>query len=111
MVLCSKLPAHGRRQECLLCLFSVIVLDNDFPDGTEVVITAGNENNNPRMWNNEAAIENGVSEFLDLRIDGCSGRTKPFSVTITIRTSSVAPMPDQIATYSNAITITDEPSI
>lgn len=109
IVLCSKLPTHGRRKECLTSLFSVIVLDNEIPNGTEVVITAGNEENcNPRMWNNKAPIENGVAEFLDLCFDGCSGRIKPFSVTITIRASTTASMPDQIATYSNAINVTDE---
>lgn len=107
MILCSTLPTHWRSNKSLPCAFKVIALDYDIPDGTEVVITAGNdENYNPELRNNTALIKHGVAKFNDLRFVGRSGRGKSFSVTITIRASSVVAMPDQIATYSKAIKVT-----
>lgn len=110
MILCSTLPTHWRSNKSLPCAFKVIALDYDIPDGTEVVITAGNdENYNPELRNNTALIKNGVAKFNDLRFVGRSGRGKSFSVTITIRASTIVttmPIPDQIATYNKAIKVT-----
>lgn len=109
MILCSSLPTHWRSNKSLPCAFKVIALDYDIPDGTEVIISAGNDENfNPELRNNTALIKNGVAKFNDLRFVGRSGRGKSFSVTITIRASSI-PMiaiPDQIATYCKAIKVT-----
>lgn len=111
MILCSTLPTHWRSNKSLPCAFKVIALDYDIPDGTEVVITAGNDENwNPELRNNTALIKNGVAKFNDLRFVGRSGRGKSFSVTITIRASTIigTPIPifDQIATYNKAIKVT-----
>lgn len=110
MILCSTLPTHWRSNKSLPCAFKVIALDYEIPDGTEVVITAGNdENYNPELRNNTALIKNGVAKFNDLRFVGRSGRGKSFSVTISIRCSTIAlpiPIPDQIATYNKAIKVT-----
>lgn len=109
MILCSSLPTHWRSNKSLPCAFKVIALDYDIPDGTEVIITAGNdENYNPELRNNTALIKNGVAKFNDLRFVGRSGRGKSFSVTITIRSSSIpiVGIPDQIATYNKAIKVT-----
>lgn len=87
----------------------MIALDCDIPDGTEVIIAAGNDENfNPELKNNTAQMKGGVAKFNDLRFVGRSGRGKSFSVTITIR-ASITPMqmiPDQIATYNKAIKVT-----
>lgn len=111
MILCSTLPTHWRSNKSLPCAFKVVALDSDIPDGTEVLITAGNDENcTPELRNNSALIKNGVAKFNDLRFVGRSGRGKSFSVTITIRAStSTIPMvsiPDQVATYSKAIKVT-----
>ena len=111
MILCSALPIHWRSNKSLPCAFKVIALDYDIPDGTEVIITAGNdENYNPELRNNTALIKNGVAKFNDLRFVGRSGRGKSFSVTITIRASTIIgtpiPIPDQIATYNKTIKVT-----
>lgn len=114
MILCSTLPTHWRSNKSLPCPFRVVALDYDIPDGTEVVITAGNdENYNPELRNNTAPMKNGVAKFSDLRFVGRSGRGKSFSVTITIRASQnnlandyMRFIPDQIATYNKAIKVT-----
>lgn len=109
MILCSTLPTHWRSNKSLPCAFKVIALDYDIPDGTEVVISAGNDENcTPELRNNTALIKNGVAKFNDLRFVGRSGRGKSFSVTITIRASIIpmASIPDQIATYNKAIKVT-----
>lgn len=109
MILCSTLPTHWRSNKSLPCAFKVITLDYEVPDGTEVIISAGNdENYNPELRNNVALIKNGVAKFNDLRFVGRSGRGKSFSVTITVRTSVIpmCAMPDQIATYTKAIKVT-----
>lgn len=107
LILCTALPAHWRSNKCLPYAFNVIALDPEIPDGTEVLITAGNNTNNKaELRNNATIIKNGVAEFKDLRFVGRSGRGQSFSITITIRTSMISAMPDQIAIYSNAIKVT-----
>lgn len=109
MILCSTLPTHWRSNKSLPCAFKVIALDYEIPDGTEVIISAGNdENYNPELRNNVAPIKNGVAKFNDLRFVGRSGRGKSFSIIITIRASAIPMigMSDQIATYSKAIKVT-----
>lgn len=109
MIFCSALPLHWRSNKSLPEAFKVIALDCDIPDGTEVIIAAGNDENfNPELKNNTAQMKGGVAKFNDLRFVGRSGRGKSFSVTITIR-ASITPMhmiPDQIATYNKAIKVT-----
>lgn len=108
MIFCSILPSHWRSNKSLPCAFKVIALD-EIPDGTEVIIAAGNDENfNPELRNNTAILKSGVAKFNDLRFVGRSGRGKSFSVTITIR-ASVTPLcsiPDQVATYNKAIKVT-----
>lgn len=107
MILCSSLPTHWRSNKSLPCAFKVIALDYDIPDGTEVVISAGNDEHcTPELKNNIAIIKNGVAKFNDLRFVGRSGRGKTFTVIITIRASIVPSIPDQIATYNKAIKVT-----
>lgn len=114
MILCSALPTHWRSNKSLPGQFRVVALDYDIPDGTEVVITAGNDENfNPELRNNTAPMKNGVAKFSDLRFVGRSGRGKSFSVTITVRASQnnmatdyMRFIPDQIATYNKAIKVT-----
>lgn len=109
MIFCSTLPSHWRSNKSLPCAFKVIALDYDIPDGTEVIIAAGNdENYNPELRNNTAVMKNGIAKFNDLRFVGRSGRGKSFSVTITIRASlsHISSIPDQIATYNKAIKVT-----
>lgn len=43
MIFCSSLPTHWRSNKSLPCAFKVIALDCDIPDGTEVIIAAGND--------------------------------------------------------------------
>lgn len=109
MIFCSILPSHWRSNKSLPCAFKVIALDYEIPDGTEVIIAAGNDENfNPELRNNTAQLKSGVAKFNDLRFVGRSGRGKSFSVTITIR-ASITPMgsiPDQVATYNKAIKVT-----
>lgn len=109
MIFCSTLPSHWRSNKSLPCAFKVIALDCDIPDGTEVIIAAGNDENcMPEMKNNTSQLKGGVAKFNDLRFVGRSGRGKTFSVTITIRASIAAMhmIPDQIATYNKAIKVT-----
>lgn len=110
LILCTLLPTHWRSNKRLACTFKVITLDPDIPNGTEVVVTAGNQiNDHAELYNNTALIKNSIAEFHDLRFVGDgSGRGKLFSITITIRTSMVSAMPDQIAIYSNAIKISKD---
>lgn len=113
LIFCSTLPPHWRSNKSLPCAFKVIALDYDIPDGTEVVINAGNDENCiPELKNNIAQMKGGVAKFNDLRFVGRSGRGKQFMVTITIRASITTShphmqmIPDQIATYNKAIKVT-----
>lgn len=108
VIFCSPLPNHWRSNKSLQTGFRVVVLD-EIPDGTEVVIKAGNDENYcPELRNNISSIKSGVAKFNDLRFVGRSGRGKSFSITITIRSSllPVCPIPDQVATYNKAIKVT-----
>lgn len=113
MIFCSALPSHWRSNKSLPCPFKVIALDSDIPDGTEVIVSAGNDGNweNDKanhLKNNTSHLKDGVAEFNDMRFVGRSGRGKSFTVTITIRASITAMevIPDQVATYNKAIRVT-----
>lgn len=100
-ILCSTLPNHWRSNKSLPCAFKVVALD-DIPDGTQVTIAAGNDENSfGELRNCMAVMKNQVAKFNDLRFVGRSGRGKSFSITITISS-----YPCQIATYTKAIKVT-----
>lgn len=109
-ILCSTLPTHWRSNKGLPVPFKVVTLD-EIPDGTEVVVKAGNdENPSAELKNGSAHMKNGVAKFNDLRFVGRSGRGKTLTITITIRasvtSSPICYTPDQVATYSKAIKVT-----
>lgn len=114
-IFCSALPSHWRCHKQLLNTFKVIVLDSDIPDGTEVLIAAGNGNVGKfcsHLKNNTAQLKDGVAEFHNLRFAESSGRCSTFQLTITILASistanaNMQMIPDQIAIVDNAIKIT-----
>ncbi|MGH0167736.1 UNVERIFIED_CONTAM: hypothetical protein FKN15_053003 [Acipenser sinensis] len=99
--LCSVLPTHWRCNKTLPIAFKVVGL-GDVPDGTLVMVMAGNdENYSAELRNATAAMKNQVARFNDLRFVGRSGRGKSFTLTITVFTN-----PPQVATYHRAIKIT-----
>ena len=119
---CSVLPSHWRCNKTLPVPFKVLSL-SDIPDGTKVVLTAGNDENcAAEVRNNSASMKNQVARFNDLRFVGRSGRGmsntcscvcasmchcmcctagKMLTVSITVATD-----PPQTATYSHAIKVT-----
>lgn len=128
-IFCTPLPNHWRSNKSLPNVFRVVILD-DIEDGTEVVVSAGNDENYAgELRNAKAFMKNGVAKFNDLRFVGRSGRGersyirleiandlvgvgilrkiffyfagKSFSLTIQIKT-----WPYQIATYNKAIKVT-----
>ena len=71
---CSVLPSHWRCNKTLPVPFKVLSL-SDIPDGTKVILTAGNdENSAAEVRNNSASMKNQVARFNDLRFVGRSGR-------------------------------------
>lgn len=100
-ILCTSLPNHWRSNKSLPLHFKVVALD-DIPDGTQVTVAAGNDENSfGELKNSVAVMKNQVAKFQDLRFVGRSGRGKSFSITITISS-----YPCQIATYPKAIKVT-----
>ncbi|KAL5457631.1 hypothetical protein EMCRGX_G034912 [Ephydatia muelleri] len=98
---CTILPSHWRCNKTLPVPFKVISL-SDLPDGTKVILTAGNDENCAAdLRNATASFKNQVARFNDLRFVGRSGRGKMLTVTITVLTS-----PAQYATYAHAIKVT-----
>ena len=73
---CSVLPSHWRSNKTLPVAFKVVAL-GEVPDGTKVVIKAGNDENcSAELRNNVAYMKNQVAKFNDLRFVGRSGRGK-----------------------------------
>lgn len=71
---CTILPSHWRCNKTLPVPFKVLSL-SDVPDGTKVVLTAGNdENSAAELRNATATFKNQVARFNDLRFVGRSGR-------------------------------------
>ncbi|KAK2710603.1 runt-related transcription factor 1-like [Artemia franciscana] len=100
-VVCSALPSHWRSNKTLPNVFRVIVL-SPVEDGTQVYLSAGNDENwSAELRNAISTIQGGVAKFQDLRFIGRSGRGKSFTITITVGTS-----PPLVTTYSKAIKIT-----
>ena len=72
--LCSKLPDHWRANKTLPGAFKVFAM-SDVPDGTNVSIKAGNDENYcAELRNNHTIMKNSVAKFNDLRFVGRSGR-------------------------------------
>jgi hypothetical protein len=72
------------------------------PDGTQVTVFAGNDEEfSAELRNNTTTFKNNVARFNDLRFIGRSGRGKTFNLTLMIATN-----PPQIAIYHRAIKIT-----
>ncbi|GAU93502.1 hypothetical protein RvY_05433 [Ramazzottius varieornatus] len=100
-ILCSKLPSHWRQNKALPIAFRIVVME-DVPDGTEVSIHAGNDENcTAELRHSLTQTKNKVARFNDLRFVGRSGRGKKFTLSIIVKSS-----PPQIGTYPNAIKVT-----
>ncbi|KAI6653352.1 Runt-related transcription factor 3-like isoform X2 [Oopsacas minuta] len=98
---CTVLPSHWRSNKTLPVPFKVVAV-GEIPDGTKVIITAGNDENFAgELRNPTATMKNNVARFNDLRFVGRSGRGKSFSLLITVGTQ-----PPQYATYTHAIKVT-----
>jgi len=75
-IVCTILPSHWRCNKTLPVPFKVLSL-SDVPDGTKVILTAGNdENSAAELRNATATFKNQVARFNDLRFVGRSGRGK-----------------------------------
>ncbi|CAG5112982.1 Oidioi.mRNA.OKI2018_I69.chr2.g7136.t1.cds [Oikopleura dioica] len=100
---CTQLPVHWRKNKSLPAPFKIVALDPiTVPDGTQVTIYAGNdEEYSAELRNNTTTFKNNVARFNDLRFIGRSGRGKTFNLTLMIATN-----PPQIAVYHRAIKIT-----
>jgi runt-related transcription factor len=73
-LICSALPSHWRQNKTLPVAFKVISLA-EVPDGTPVIIRAGNDENCcAELRNNSTQMKNQVAKFNDLRFVGRSGR-------------------------------------
>ncbi|OQV24333.1 putative Protein lozenge [Hypsibius exemplaris] len=100
-ILCSKLPSHWRQNKALPTAFRIVLVD-EVPDGTEVSIHAGNDENcSAELRHCLTQFKNKVARFNDLRFVGRSGRGKKFTLSIIVRSH-----PPQIGTYPNAIKVT-----
>lgn len=81
-IVCSVLPEHWRSNKILASVFKVTSLD-EVKDGTQVTISAGNdENQSAELRHNVAYMKNRVAVFNELRFIGKSGRG---SFTLTLR--------------------------
>ena len=77
---CSVLPSHWRSNKTLPVAFKVVAL-GEVKDGTQVTISAGNDENFcAELRNSIAYIKNSVAKFNDLRFVGRSGRGKAYIV-------------------------------
>lgn len=71
---CTLLPEHLRRNRQLPHPFEVMAL-KPVPDGTEVVVRAGNINQPfAELRNYTACFKNNFATFNDFRLLSCSGR-------------------------------------
>lgn len=100
---CTQLPVHWRKNKSLPAPFKIVAMDPiTVPDGTQVTIYAGNdEEHSAELRNNTTTFKNNVARFNDLRFIGRSGRGKTFNLTLMVATN-----PPQIAVYHRAIKIT-----
>jgi len=72
--LCTPLPQHWRVNKSLQTPFKVIAL-SDVPDGTQVMVMAGNDENvSAELRNSTTTMKGCVARFNDLRFLGRSGR-------------------------------------
>uniref|UniRef100_A0A915JRP5 Runt domain-containing protein n=1 Tax=Romanomermis culicivorax TaxID=13658 RepID=A0A915JRP5_ROMCU len=75
---CTKLPKHYRAQKALTFSFQLRLrrgYEHFVPDGTQVEIRAGNEENHcGELKNNTTRMKDGVATFNDFRLIGKSGR-------------------------------------
>lgn len=100
-LLCTPLPKHWRSNKSLPYQFRVVSLI-PIPDGTQVIITAGNEDRPCAELKNPITLMHGhEARFSDLRFLGRSGRGKSFNITITVETT-----PPLVALYARAIKVT-----
>lgn len=73
-LLCTQLPSHWRINKALVNTFKVFSL-LPVADGTQVVVSAGNnENICAELRGNQASMTNQTAIFQDLRFLGKSGR-------------------------------------
>ncbi|GMR39871.1 hypothetical protein PMAYCL1PPCAC_10066, partial [Pristionchus mayeri] len=100
-ILCSELPQHWRCNKSLPDPFTVLIL-LPIPDGTQVTVSAGNEENvNGEVRNPTAVVRGQIAKFTDLRFVGKSGRGKNFHLTITVHST-----PMHVAVVNRAIKVT-----
>ncbi|KAF8384478.1 rnt-1 [Pristionchus pacificus] len=100
-IMCSKLPAHWRCNKSLPDPFLVLLLI-PIPDGTQVSVSAANDENPcGEVRNATAVVRNQIAKFNDLRFIGKSGRGKSFHITITVHSS-----PMHVGTINRAIKVT-----
>ena len=77
---CTVLPPHWRCNKTLPIPFKVLSL-SDVPDGTKVILTAGNDENCAAELRNAcASFKNQVARFNDLRFVGRSGRGEQIKI-------------------------------
>lgn len=101
-VKCTKLPEFIRAKKQLDTPFCVYVSAGYVPDGTRLVVMAGNlKNPCAELRNNVARVWNNVARFDDLRFLGKSGRGTRFNVYMRFETE-----PSREAVYWNAIKVT-----
>ena len=100
---CTKLIECIRCKSYLGHSFNVY-FDHDYvPEGTRVLIEAGNDNKyDAILKNNQTFVKNSCAEFNDLRFMTCSGRGRKFDIYIRVMTE---PCSIQIC-YRNAIKVT-----
>ena len=82
-VVCSLLPEHWRINKALPATFRVVAL-SAVPDGTEVKLVAGNDENlSGELINSSTTMHDQIARFTDLRFISRSGRglsIRPYSV-------------------------------
>lgn len=101
-VKCTKLPEFIRAKKQLDMPFYVYVSTGYVPDGTRLVVMAGNlKNPCAELRNNVARVWNNVARFDDLRFLGKSGRGTRFNIYMRFETE-----PPREAVYWNAIKVT-----
>ncbi|GMT34614.1 hypothetical protein PFISCL1PPCAC_25911, partial [Pristionchus fissidentatus] len=100
-IVCSQLPSHWRCNKSLPDPFTVLVL-LPVPDGTQVSVSAGNDDNSHgEVRNATAVVRKQTAKFSDLRFVGKSGRGKNFHLTITVHAS-----PMHVAVVNRVIKVT-----
>ncbi|GMS98891.1 hypothetical protein PENTCL1PPCAC_21066, partial [Pristionchus entomophagus] len=100
-IVCSQLPSHWRCNKSLPEAFVVLLLI-PIPDGTQVSVSAGNEENeHGEVRNATAVVRNQMAKFSDLRFVGKSGRGKSFHLTITVHST-----PMHVGVIKRAIKVT-----